>query len=92
MLAKIYYNALMTSLNSRRSTSKDQWKDFESRAAVGQMSLSFVQSNPGQDRTMGVGRGETVVHISTSTERDIEAVDSDSMVKTGVCVLLAQIL
>jgi hypothetical protein len=94
MLAKIYYNALMTSLNSRRSASKEQWGDFESRP-VGQTSLTFMNSGsdgrktgPGSKgalssftTTQGTtgGRGETVVHISTATERDLEAVDSHSV-------------
>lgn len=96
MLAKIYYNALMTSLNSRRSSSKEQWGDFESRPP-GQTSLTFMNTGSGQGgRSTGAGskgalssftttqgtaggRGETVVHISTATERDMEAADSHSV-------------
>jgi hypothetical protein len=96
MLAKIYYNALMTSLNSRRSSSKEQWGDLDSRAA-GQTSLTFMNGQSGRSNGSGSkgpfstftttqgttttvgGRGETVVHISTATERDLEAVDSDSV-------------
>jgi hypothetical protein len=93
MLAKIYYNALMTSLNSRRSTSKDNWGDFESRDPTRQMTLTFMHTTTGQVHTMDNERGETVVHISKSTEQDLGATDTHSVgeeLKAKVCVFLRQ--
>jgi hypothetical protein len=96
-LAKVYSNALMTSLNSR---SRGRSADAENAGAASQQYSGSSFSNPGRhiDRSsvnplasfnagpVTTGGAPTVVHITTSTDREVDYTFEEEDIKTqDVC-------
>jgi hypothetical protein len=94
MLAKVYSNALMTSLNSRNSQGRPG--DLEHGGATSQQYSTSSYTNVGRrtERSIhnplssfhtgptAVTGGPTVVHISTATDREIDYTFEEDDMKT----------
>lgn len=94
MLAKVYSNALMTSLNSRNSQGRPG--DLEHGGATSQQYSSSSFTNAGRRTERSIHNplssfhagpvtatgGPTVVHISTSTDREVDYTFEEDDMKT----------